>query len=152
LSTTDKLLEKIILWTIQKHTEDRNLLSASQFGFWADHSMTLHCMRLADHVIVNFNNNMLTAGVFFSIEKAFNTTWHPDLMTQRPTDNLALLKSWCLRTNIKLPLYSALIRSVVTYAFPTWDYAMDTHLLKLQRLQNRVHCAIGNLDRCTPVC
>jgi hypothetical protein len=24
-------------------------------------------------------------------------------------------------------------------------------LLKLQRLQNRVFCAIGNLDRCTPV-
>jgi hypothetical protein len=27
----------------------------------------------------------------------------------------------------------------------------DTHLMKLQRLQNRVLRDIGNLDRCTPV-
>jgi hypothetical protein len=27
----------------------------------------------------------------------------------------------------------------------------DTHLMKLQRMQNRVLHAIGNLDRCTPV-
>jgi hypothetical protein len=35
----------------------------------------------------------------------------------------------------------------MTYAYPTLEYAADTHLLKLQRLQNRVLRAIGNLDR-----
>jgi hypothetical protein len=40
----------------------------------------------------------------------------------------------------------------MTYAFPTWEYAAGTHLLKLQRLQNRVLRAIGNLYRYTPVC
>jgi hypothetical protein len=40
----------------------------------------------------------------------------------------------------------------MTYAYPTWEYAVDTHLLKLQCLQNKVFRAIGNLDRCTPVC
>jgi hypothetical protein len=35
----------------------------------------------------------------------------------------------------------------MTYACPTWEYAADAHLLELQRLQNRVLCAIGNLDR-----
>jgi hypothetical protein len=39
--------------------------------------------------------------------------------------------------------YKALIRSVTTYACPTWKYAADTHLLKLQRLQN--------IDRCRAV-
>jgi hypothetical protein len=39
----------------------------------------------------------------------------------------------------------------MTYACPTWEYAADIHLLKLQRLQNRVLRATGNLDRCTPV-
>jgi heme oxygenase len=43
-----------------------------------------------------------------------------------------------------------LLRSVVTHACPTWDYAADAHLLKLQRLQNRTIRAIGNLDRYTP--
>jgi hypothetical protein len=39
----------------------------------------------------------------------------------------------------------------MNYACPTWDYAADVHLLKLQRLQNRLLRAIGNLDRWTPV-
>jgi hypothetical protein len=56
-----------------------------------------------------------------------------------------------LSTNITLTLYKALIRSVITYASPTWEYAADGHPLKLQRLQNRVLRATGNLDRCTPV-
>jgi hypothetical protein len=39
----------------------------------------------------------------------------------------------------------------MTYACHTWDYAADAHLFKLQRLQNRVLRAIGNLDRHTLV-
>jgi hypothetical protein len=39
----------------------------------------------------------------------------------------------------------------MTYACPTWVYAVDAHLLNLQRLQNRVLCTTGNPDRCTPV-
>jgi hypothetical protein len=42
------------------------------FGFRARHSM--QCMRLEDHVTLNFNNNMSTAVVFLDIEKAFDTT------------------------------------------------------------------------------
>jgi hypothetical protein len=63
----------------------------------------------------------------------------------------SLFKSELLSTNIKLALYKSLIRSVITYACPTCEYAADAHLLKLQRLQNTVLRAIGNLDRCTPV-
>jgi hypothetical protein len=33
LSSMDKLFEKLIIRTIQKHTEERNLLTTSQFGF-----------------------------------------------------------------------------------------------------------------------
>jgi hypothetical protein len=39
----------------------------------------------------------------------------------------------------------------MTYACPTWEFKADTHLMKLQRQQNRVLRAIGNLDRSTPV-
>jgi hypothetical protein len=58
----------------------RNLLNASQFGFRARHSTTLQCMRLMDHVTLNFNNNMSTAAVFLDTEKFFDTTWHPGLL------------------------------------------------------------------------
>jgi hypothetical protein len=39
----------------------------------------------------------------------------------------SLLKSGRLSTNIKLALHKALIRSVMTYAWPAWEFASDTH-------------------------
>jgi hypothetical protein len=79
LSTTGKLFDKIILKIVQRHVEERDLLNTSQCGFRARHSTTLQCMRLVDHVTLNFNNNVSTAAVFLDIEKAFETTWHPGL-------------------------------------------------------------------------
>jgi hypothetical protein len=73
-----KLFEKFIHKLIQSHLEVNNLLNANQFEFRARHSTTLQCMRLADHVTLNFN--MTTAAVFSDIEKAFDTIWHPGLL------------------------------------------------------------------------
>jgi hypothetical protein len=74
LSTTGKLFEEVILKIVQRHIEDKGLLNANQFGFRARHRTTLQCMRLTDHVTLNFNNKMSTAAVFLDIEKAFDTT------------------------------------------------------------------------------
>jgi hypothetical protein len=63
----------------------------------------------------------------------------------------SLFKSGHLSANIKLKFYRALIKSVMTYTCPIWEYLADALLLKFQRLQKRVLSAIGNLDRCTPV-
>jgi hypothetical protein len=52
---------------------------------------------------------------------------------------------------IKLTLHKALIRSVMTYASPAWEFAADTHLVKLQRLQNKDLRTTGNFLRHTPV-
>jgi hypothetical protein len=40
---------------------------------------------------------------------------------------------------------------ILVYACPAWEFAADTHLLKLQRLQNRVLRSIGNFPWPTPV-
>jgi hypothetical protein len=80
LSSTGKVFEKVILEIVKKHIRKKNLLNASQFGFRANHSTTLQCMSLADHVTLKFNSNMSTAAVFLDIEKAFDTTWHPGLL------------------------------------------------------------------------
>jgi hypothetical protein len=37
------------------------------------------------------------------------------------------------------------------YASPAWESAADTHLMKLQRLQNKLLRNIGNYPRRTPV-
>jgi hypothetical protein len=42
-----------------------------------------------------------------------------------------------LSFNIKLTLHKALITSVITYAYPTWEFAADTYILKSQCLKNR---------------
>jgi hypothetical protein len=63
----------------------------------------------------------------------------------------SLFKSERLSAKIKLTLHKALISSVMTYASPAWEFAADTHLTILQRLQNKVLRTIGNLPRRTPV-
>jgi hypothetical protein len=73
LSTTTKLLQKVMLKTVQRHTDERYLLNASQFGFLALRNTTLQCMRVIDHATLNFNNNMSTPEVFFDIDKSL---WH----------------------------------------------------------------------------
>jgi hypothetical protein len=39
----------------------------------------------------------------------------------------------------------------MTYACPAWEFAADTQLLKLQRLQNKILRTTGNFPRRTPV-
>jgi hypothetical protein len=63
----------------------------------------------------------------------------------------SLFESERLSANIELTLHKALIKSVMTYASPAWEYAADTHLIKLQRLQNKVLRTIVNFPRPTPI-
>jgi hypothetical protein len=63
----------------------------------------------------------------------------------------SLFKGERLSANIKLTLHKALIRCVMTYAIPAWEFAADTHLMKLQCLQNKVLRTIGSFPRRTPV-
>jgi hypothetical protein len=39
----------------------------------------------------------------------------------------------------------------MTQACSVWEFAADTHLIKLQRLDNKVRRSTGNFPRCTPV-
>jgi hypothetical protein len=62
------------------------------------------------------------------------------------------LKSERLSVGAELTVYKALIRSMLTYACPVWEFAADSYLLKLQRLQNRALRIIGNPPRHIPIC
>jgi hypothetical protein len=63
----------------------------------------------------------------------------------------SLFKSDRLSANIKLTLQKAVIRSVMTYACPSWEIEADTHFLKLQRMKSKVLRTIGNFPRRKPV-
>jgi hypothetical protein len=58
----------------------RKLAKCIHFDFPVHHSTTLQCMKLRDHVTLNFNNNVSTAAAFFNIKKSFDTTGHPGLL------------------------------------------------------------------------
>jgi hypothetical protein len=53
------------------------------------------------------------------------------------------------KSDIKLTLHKALFRSVMTYACTAWGFEADNHLLKLQRLQNKVLRIIGHFPKRT---
>jgi hypothetical protein len=63
----------------------------------------------------------------------------------------SLFKSERLSANIKVTLHKALIRSVMTYAYPALEFEAECYLLNLQRLQNKVFRTIGNFLKRTSV-
>jgi hypothetical protein len=99
---------------------------------------------------IQFVNNAKYLGVIF--DKRITWRLHIEMIEAKGLRTFimiySLFKSKRLSTNITLTLHKALIRS---YACPTWNFAADTHLFKLQRLQNKVLCIIGNFPRRTPV-
>jgi len=64
-----------------------------------------------------------------------------------------LFNSRRLSENFKLTLCKALIRSIMTYLYacPAWEFALDTYLLRLQRLIIQALRIIGNFPRHTPI-
>jgi hypothetical protein len=79
LSATRKLFEKLILRTIQKHSEERTHQMQVSLDF-EQITMTFECMRLADHVTPNFSSNISTAAAFLDIEKVSRKTRHSGLL------------------------------------------------------------------------
>jgi hypothetical protein len=63
----------------------------------------------------------------------------------------SLFKSERLSANIKLTLHKAPIRSVMTYVCSSWKFTAENHLLKLQRLRNKVLHTIGSFPRSTSI-
>jgi hypothetical protein len=80
LSTTGNLFEKAILKIVQRHIKERGLLNASQFDFCVHHCMILKCMRLTNHVTLNFRHlglvyKLSESKFFISVIKLINTSF-----------------------------------------------------------------------------
>jgi hypothetical protein len=83
-----------------------------------------------------FVNNVKYLGVIF--DKRMTWRLHIETIEAKAFRTFirlySLFKSEGLSLNIKLTLHKALIRFVMTYACPAWEFAAETYLLKLQRL------------------
>jgi hypothetical protein len=102
---------------------------------------------------ISFVNNLKYLGVIF--DKKVTWRLQTEIIGAKAFGTFiriySLFKCEVLSTNIKLTLHKALIRSIMTYDCPAWEFAADNHLLKLQRLKNKVLRTIGNFPRPTPV-
>jgi hypothetical protein len=96
-----------------------------------------------------FVKNVKYLGVIFDTRM----TWRPYIERTAAKALVTYIKTYSLfrierlSINIKVIRYKALFRSIIVYAYPTWEYAAGAHLLKLQPLENRVLRAIGNRGR-----
>jgi hypothetical protein len=69
-----------ILKIFKRLIEGKDELNASQFDFHAPHRKMLQCVKLTDHVTLNFNKKKSTTAVLSDVEKAFDIAWHPGLL------------------------------------------------------------------------
>ena len=70
-----KIMEKMINTRLVWHLETNNLLSNFQFGFRKNRSTLDPLLRLSNQIQQGFAKQCQTIGVFFDIEKAYDTAW-----------------------------------------------------------------------------
>ena len=69
-----KLMEKMVNSRLVWHLEAHNLLSPVQFGFRKNRSTLDPLLRLSNQIQQGFTNQCQTIGVFFYLEKTYDTT------------------------------------------------------------------------------
>lgn len=80
LSPLSKVLEKIIFIRITSFLTVNKLLNENQYGYRAQHSTELAVLQLAQNVMNNLNEKILTVGVFIDLSKAFDVINHDILI------------------------------------------------------------------------
>ena len=61
-----------LTWFLQ----DNNIITKYQCGFQKGKSTTDHLVRLETYIRQGFVKNQHTVGIFFNLEKAYDTTWN----------------------------------------------------------------------------
>ena len=77
-----KLMEKMINTRLVWHLESKNLLSPNQFGFRKNRSTLDPLLKLSNQIQQGFATGCQTIGVFFDMEKAYDTTWRHGVLKQ----------------------------------------------------------------------
>jgi len=102
---------------------------------------------------ISWESSIKTLGVTFDKTLTFNK--HTDLSIEKALKRLAALypllnRKSKLNVSNKLTVYKAVIRSTLLYACPVWYGCAETHINKLQIIQNKCIKLICNLPRNYP--
>ena len=77
-----KLMEKMINVRLVWYLEKNNLISPFQFGFRKNRSTLDPLLRLSNQIQQGFASQKQTVGVFFDLEKAYDTTWRQGILNE----------------------------------------------------------------------
>ena len=77
-----KVMEKMINNRLMWHLENNGLLSSYQFGFRKGRSTLDALLKLSNEIQQGFARQRQTIGVFFDLEKAYDTTWRFGIIRQ----------------------------------------------------------------------
>lgn len=80
LSSLSKILERVILNRMNKHTENDEVLPTAQHGFRSFYSTTSQLHRVTERLRSNLRRKRTTGVLLFDIEKAFDRIWHDGLI------------------------------------------------------------------------
>lgn len=102
---------------------------------------------------ISWDNSIKTLGL--TLDKTLTFNKHIDLSVEKALKLIAVLYpllNWKskLNTSNKLSVYKAIIRSTLLYACPVWNGCAETHIKKLQMIQNKCFKIICNLPRSYP--
>ena len=77
-----KIMEKMVNNRLVWFLEENNLLSPLQYGFRRNRSTLDPLLRLSNQIQQGFAKQQQTVGVFFDLEKAYDTTWRHGIIKQ----------------------------------------------------------------------
>jgi hypothetical protein len=80
LATLGKLLERLVLPSIESHIQNRDKRPPEQYGFRYRHSTTHQLVRMVEFITTGFNRKWCAAAAFFDVQKAFDRVWHQGLL------------------------------------------------------------------------
>ena len=70
------ILEKLFYNRLIAFIKSNSILYSGQYGFRANHSTSLALIELFERISMNLDANLITAGVFIDLKKAFDTIDH----------------------------------------------------------------------------
>ena len=74
----EKMINSRLVWYLESH----KLLSPFQFGFRKNRSTLDPLLRMSNQIQQGFSNQCQTIGVYFDLEKAYDTTWRYGIIKQ----------------------------------------------------------------------
>jgi len=80
LSSTSKLLERIIASRLTTFVNQNHLIPDTQFGFRKKHSTVFQLARIVDHITHGYNLRKHTGMALLDLEKAYDTVWITGLL------------------------------------------------------------------------